>query len=82
MPDMKDMPLLPDAHYGKISTEEPDPDAELPEVEGIDEDDDELQAVTDPALVAMLGFDPLEWEDEDEDETVTNDDGSVSKRVK
>jgi len=80
MVDISKMPLLPGAHYGTIK-EEPeakeDDDSPLPDVEGIDDDDDEDRP-TDPSLIAMLGFDPKEWEDEEE--TVKNADGSISKR--
>lgn len=77
MPD-KEWDPLPDAHYGKI-TEQPKEGDPLPELE--DDADDDAPHDTDPDLVEMLGFDPKEWENEDEDsETVTNQDGSISKR--
>ena len=53
------MPTLPDVHYGKV-TEAP---LDWREYEDVDTDDtDEVQAKTDPGVVAMLGFDPLELE--------------------
>jgi hypothetical protein len=81
------MPLLPGAHYGKIDETPEDEDAPLPEVPGIDDDDDKDRPA-DPSLIAMLGFDPdeIDWdaedEPEDEDETVENADGTISKRKK
>jgi hypothetical protein len=65
MPDISKMPPLPGAHYGKFQ-DQPGPDDDPPEVEGMDDDDDELMDEADPSLVAMLGFDPLELADEDE----------------
>jgi hypothetical protein len=67
MPDISKMPPLPGAHYGKIQ-KQPTADDDPPEAEGMDDDDDELMDVTDPHLVEMLGFDPLELE---EDETTS-----------
>lgn len=66
MSDLSKLPLLPGAHYGKIM-EQPKEDDPLPDVEGIDQDDDEDPGPTDPDLVEMLGFDPDDWEDEDEE---------------
>ena len=83
MVDISKMPLLPGAHYGKIDETPVDEDSPLPDVEGIDNDDDEDPGPTDPDLVEMLGFDPDDWEDEDEEEepeTVRNADGSISKK--
>jgi DNA topoisomerase IB len=59
---------LPDAHWGEVGSPLPDPDED-------DEDpDDELLEVTPADVIAMLGFDPLEFlEDEDEGEA---DDGA------
>ena len=77
MPD-KEWAPLPDAHYGKI-TEQPKEGDPLPELG--DDDDDDAPHDTDPDLIEMLGFDPKEWENEDEDSvTVANQDGSISKR--
>jgi hypothetical protein len=76
MPYMKDLAPLPGAHYGKIQEQPKDGDP-LPEPEGMDDDDDELMPVTDPHLVAMLGFDPLEFAEEDE--PTHNDDGSLKE---
>jgi hypothetical protein len=64
MPDISKMPPLPDVHFGKVQ-DQPKEDAELPEVDDMDNDDDELCDETDPSVVEILGFDPLEWEDED-----------------
>lgn len=77
---MKDLPLLPDVHYGKI-TKQPDPnDLELPEIDD-PEDDDEMPKTIDPALIKLLGFDPRELE-EDEYEEVPHQDGSILRRKK
>jgi hypothetical protein len=48
------MPPLPDAHFGPVE----DQTDELPEI-GDDEEAEE-DAPADPALVAILGFDPDE----------------------
>lgn len=67
MVDLSKMPPLPAAHYGTVQ-KQPTKDDEPPEAEGMDDDDDELMPVTDPSLVDMLGFDPLEWENEEDEE--------------
>jgi len=80
----KDLPMLPGAHYGKIEGDgTPDPDSPLPEADYMDDDNDEYHP-TDQSLIDMLGFDPDDWENEDEEEseTVKNQDGSFSKRKK
>jgi hypothetical protein len=74
MPDISKMPPLPGAHYGEFQ-EQPKADDDPPEVEGMDDDDDELDDETDPSLVAMLGFDPLELESEEDNK----EDGTKQK---
>jgi hypothetical protein len=83
MPDFDKLPPLPKVYYGKYSEEEPDDDAPLPDVEDIDDDDDEMPETIDPALIEMLGFDPRDIEDDEPDEapeTVKNADGTMSIR--
>lgn len=56
-----DKEQLPDLHFGEASDE---PEAqELPELEDEADDDDELPH-TPPEIIAVLGFDPLDDEDE------------------
>jgi hypothetical protein len=74
---------LPGANYGRWQVL--NPDDPLPDVDDIDDDDDELSETVDPDLVDMLGFNPRDLDygdDADDEETVTNDDGSISKRRK
>jgi hypothetical protein len=54
---------LPGIHFGTGTDEGND---DMPDID--DTDDDELQAKTDPDTIALLGFDPLELEDDDDDE--------------
>ncbi len=56
---MSDRPL-PEVHFGIV--EEKDADRELPEVEGSDLDDDDIEEI--PAdVIDILGFDPMEEEE-------------------
>jgi len=55
---------LPDVHFGKIA-EGQYADEDLPEYEGMDDEDDPTEAT--PELIELLGFDPFE-EDDDEEE--------------
>src|SRR5579863_9098789 len=52
---------LPDIHFGEVADDE---DFSIPEVEGIDDDDDEdLDSVSED-FIEILGFDPDELDDE------------------
>ena len=71
-------PLLPGVRFGDESTDKLD----WRDLDGQDDDadDDELLAETPPDVVAMLGFDPLELEDDDgDDQGAQGDDVSRGK---
>jgi hypothetical protein len=54
---------LPGIHFGTGTDEGND---DMPDID--DTDDDELLDKTDPDTIALLGFDPLELEDDDKDD--------------
>jgi 8-oxo-dGTP pyrophosphatase MutT (NUDIX family) len=64
---MSDADLLPDVHWGNADT--PLPDWREDETEQVDPDDEEL-AETPPDVIDMLGFDPLDAEDDETDARV------------
>jgi hypothetical protein len=53
---------LPDIHFGEVS----DDDDELPNVKGHNDDNDAKQDKTDQDVIDILGFDPLEFDTDDD----------------
>ncbi len=53
---------LPAVHFGVV--DENDVEGEIPEVDGADDDDDEDIEKTPQDVIDILGFDPLDVEDD------------------